>query len=111
MPLSDIADAQNGFDIQFCNVAIQGKIVLCWLSFGMNSISTPLWNDFAFAKLKSGYYPAKTGSIGPVGIAQEQTSGLTGALRVIDNAIKISTQAVSFNSQGWCWGFVAYVLV
>ena len=48
--------------------------------------------------------------MGPVGIIREQTSGLTGALRVIDNAIKINTHAVSFNSQGWGWGFVAYVL-
>ena len=110
LPLSDIADAQNGFNIQFCYVAIQGKIVLCWLSFGMNNITVPQWNDFAIAKLKSGYYPAKTRPNYPVGIAQEQTSGLTGALWVIDNAIKINTHAVSFNSDGWCWGFIAYVL-
>ncbi len=110
LPLSDIADAQNGFSITNCNVAIQGKIVLCWLSFGMNSISIPQWNDFAFAKLKSGYYPAKTKPSYPVGIIQEQTSGLTGMLSVIDNAIKINTHAVSFNPQGWCWGFIAYVL-
>ena len=110
MPLSDIADAQNGFDIQSCDVAIQGKIVLCWLSFGMYNITVPQWTDFAFAKLKSGYYPAKTGSIGPVGIIQEQTSGLTGALIVKDNAIKINTHGVSFNPTGWCWGFVAFVL-
>ena len=110
LPLSDIADAQNGFSIANCNVAIQGKIVLCWLSFGTNSISIPTWNDFAFAKLKSGYYPAKVNPLYPVGIIQEQTSGLTGALRVIDNAIKINTHGVSFDSQGWCWGFIAYVL-
>lgn len=110
LPLSDIADAQNGFSIADCNVAIQGKIVLCWLSFGINSISIPQWKNFAFAKLKSGYYSAKAGSTGPVGIIQEQTSGLTGALRVIDNAIKINIHDVSFNPTGWCWGFIAYVL-
>lgn len=110
LSLSDIADAQNGFNIQSCHVAIQGKIVLCWLTFGMNNISIPQWKDFAFAKLKSGYYPAKTGSFGPVGIIQEQTSGLTGVIRVIDNVIYIDTHAISFNSGGWCWGFVAYVL-
>ena len=76
----------------------------------MDGISIPQWTDFAIAKLKSGYYPTKTGPIGPVGIIQEQTSGLTGALRVIDNAIKINTYAVSFNPGGWCWGFVAFVL-
>lgn len=110
LPLSDIADAQNGFSITNCNVAIQGKIVLCWLSFGMNNITIPTWTDFAIAKLKSGYYPAKTRPLYPVGIIQEQTSGLTGALHVIDNAIKINTHGVSFNSAGWCWGFIAYVL-
>lgn len=35
---------------------------------------------------------------------------LTGELWVVDNVIKINTHAVSFNSGGWCWGFVAYVL-
>lgn len=76
----------------------------------MDNITVPQWNDFAIAKLKSGYYPAETRPDGPIGIIQEQTSGLTGALIVIDNAIKINTHAVSFNSGGWCWGFVAYVL-
>lgn len=106
LPLSDIADAQNGFDIQFCNVAIQGKIALCWLSFATDNISIPQWNDFAFVKLKSGYYPA----FEQVGIIQDQKSGLTGALRVVGNGLQINTHAASFNSDGWCWGFVAFVL-
>ena len=104
LPLSDIADAQNGFNIQSCHVAIQGKIVLCWLSFELNT-SIPQWNNFEFVKLKSGYR-----SNDAIGIIQEQTSGLAGALRISDNVIYINSHGVSFDSEGWCWGFVAFAL-
>ena len=76
----------------------------------MNSITVPTWTDFAFAKLKSGYYQAEVKPNYPVGIIQEQTSGLTGEIQVIDNTIKINTHNVSFNSTGFCWGFIAYML-
>ena len=110
LPLSDIADAQNGFNISFCNVAIQGKIVLCWLSLPMNNISVPQWNDFAIAKLKSGYYPAKVNPHYPVGIINDQVTGLSASLRVVNNTIAMNTHNIVFDKSGWCWGFVAYVL-
>lgn len=110
LPLSDIADAQNGFDIQNCNVAIQGKIILCWISFGMNNITVPQWNDFAIAKLKSGYYPAKVNPHYPVGIINDQATGLSASLRVVNNTIAMNTHNIVFDKSGWCWGFVAYVL-
>lgn len=110
LPLSDIADAQNGFNINWCNVAIQGKIVLCWLSFATDDITIPQWNDFAIAKLKSGYYPAETRPFGPVGIINDQVNGLSASLMVVNNTIAINTHNYVFNKAGWCWGFIAYVL-
>ena len=110
LPLSDIADAQIGFNIQYCNVAIQGKIILCWISFGMNNITVPQWNDFAIAKLKSGYYPAKVNPHYPVGIINDQVTGLSASLRVVNNTIAMNTHNIVFDKSGWCWGFVAYVL-
>lgn len=76
----------------------------------MNSITIPTWTDFAIVKLKSEYYSSKVKPNGPVGIIQEQTSGLTGGLTIRDNSMIINTHNVSFNSTGWCWGFIAYVL-
>ena len=76
----------------------------------MNNIAVPQWNDFAIAKLKSGYYPAETRLLGPVGIIQDQVTGLSASLRVVNNTIAMNTHNIVFDKSGWCWGFVAYVL-